>query len=166
VTCRELIEQFAAVDRTCRVLAVGAGDRPDDDLQVIMDGAAGVVAKTATAPELIAAVQVVAAGGLAVTPQLARQLADELGAMRDAAKAPLPSGLDALRLPRLGSGVLTTMEAAVVLLVADGHTDQAIAQRVFMSRRSVQNYLASAREKLGLRGRAQLARWVSEQSEG
>jgi DNA-binding CsgD family transcriptional regulator len=57
---------------------------------------------------------------------------------------------------------LSDSEQQAVALVAQGFTDQEIADQIFVSTRSVQNYLNKARKKLGLRGRAQIARWAAD----
>ncbi|MBC7644206.1 MAG: hypothetical protein H7123_03700 [Thermoleophilia bacterium] len=59
---------------------------------------------------------------------------------------------------------LTKNEQTVIAMVADGLTDREIAQQLYVSTRSVQNYLNSARRKTGVRGRAQIARFAAEHS--
>lgn len=57
---------------------------------------------------------------------------------------------------------LTPREAAVADLVAAGLTDKEIAVRLAVSRRTVENHVQRVRDKLGLRSRTQVARWVAE----
>lgn len=57
---------------------------------------------------------------------------------------------------------LSDAERKAVCLVAQGMTDREIAQAIYVSTRSVQNYLNRARTKLGLRGRAQIACWAAD----
>ena len=72
-----------------------------------------------------------------------------------------PRGPDALRvagrdtLPAAGSIHLTDGEQEVLLDIAVGLTDQAIAHRLSLSRRGVQNRLASIYRKLGVHRSAQ-----------
>ncbi|WP_192796600.1 LuxR family transcriptional regulator [Serinicoccus kebangsaanensis] len=52
---------------------------------------------------------------------------------------------------------LSPAEQRVARLVIDGYTDAEIARELFLSPRTVESHLASARRKLGLRSRAHLA---------
>ena len=45
-------------------------------------------------------------------------------------------------------------------LLALGHTNQQIAEKLFVSVKTVETYRARVREKLGLRGRAALVRYA------
>lgn len=56
------------------------------------------------------------------------------------------------------AGPLTRSEAAVVELVAQGCTNSAIAERLFISRRTVESHVSSAYRKLGVGNRVELAR--------
>jgi DNA-binding CsgD family transcriptional regulator len=52
---------------------------------------------------------------------------------------------------------LTTAEQAVAGLVAQGHSNREIAQRLFISHHTVEAHLTRIFRKLGLRSRVQLA---------
>ena len=47
-------------------------------------------------------------------------------------------------------------------LVADGLTDSEIGKQLYLSPRTVQNHLTSARQKIGLRRRTDIVRWAVE----
>jgi DNA-binding NarL/FixJ family response regulator len=57
---------------------------------------------------------------------------------------------------------LTVNELEVLRLVANGRTDAQISQSLFISSRMVQSHLSRIRAKVGVRRRAQLARWATE----
>ncbi len=57
---------------------------------------------------------------------------------------------------------LTGREAEVAALVAQGHTNREIADRLVISVRTVETHVANAIAKLGLANRAQLAGWAVE----
>lgn len=57
---------------------------------------------------------------------------------------------------------LTEREEAVARLVADGLTDKEIAAHLRISARTAENHVQRVRDKLGLRSRAQIARWVAD----
>lgn len=56
--------------------------------------------------------------------------------------------------------VLTSRELEVAQLVAEARTNQQIAERLFLSVRTVESHVRSALAKLGLRTRTELALWV------
>jgi DNA-binding CsgD family transcriptional regulator len=57
---------------------------------------------------------------------------------------------------RSGPGSLTAAELRVARLAADGHTNRAIAQALFLSRKTVEKHLANVYRKLNIATRAQL----------
>ena len=122
-----------------------------------------------------------AARALAVVGRLgeARAHAEEaveifraLDARRDLARAELQlppdpaTGAGGPRAPRplFGWKSLTRSESAVAALVADGLSNPEIAERLFISRRTVQSHVSHVLEKLGLSSRVELA--VAARREG
>jgi DNA-binding CsgD family transcriptional regulator/streptogramin lyase len=59
----------------------------------------------------------------------------------------------------VGKAALSRREREVAALVADGLTNRAIAERLFISERTVDGHLEHIREKLGVTSRAQVAAW-------
>jgi DNA-binding CsgD family transcriptional regulator len=62
------------------------------------------------------------------------------------------------------SGDLSARETEVALLVAQGLSTAAVAQQLFLSPRTVTTHLDNIYRRLGLRSRAELARYVAERS--
>jgi DNA-binding CsgD family transcriptional regulator/DNA-binding beta-propeller fold protein YncE len=64
-------------------------------------------------------------------------------------------------------GTLSRREREIAALVAQGLTNRAIAERMFISERTVDSHLEHVREKLGVSNRAQVATWIAahQQSE-
>jgi DNA-binding CsgD family transcriptional regulator len=90
-------------------------------------------------------------------------LFEGLGAARDAdaAAALLRSlGATAARLAPRGSGVLTKRELEVLRLLGLGLSNPEIAERLFISRKTVEHHVASVLSKLGLRGRSEAAAYA------
>ena len=65
------------------------------------------------------------------------------------------------RHPRIGWASLTPVERDVVRLVAEGHTNAAIGQRLFISANTVKKHLSSVYTKVDVEGRADLAAQVA-----
>jgi DNA-binding NarL/FixJ family response regulator len=63
------------------------------------------------------------------------------------------------RAPR-GTADLTRRESEVAVLIADGLSNRAIAERLSLSERTVEHHVAATFGKLGLRSRAQLAAFI------
>jgi DNA-binding CsgD family transcriptional regulator len=83
---------------------------------------------------------------------------EELGAARDADSAAgfLRSlGVKAARAGPKGAGVLTKRELEVLRLLGEGLSNPEIAQRLFISRKTVEHHVASVLSKLELRGRGE-----------
>jgi DNA-binding NarL/FixJ family response regulator len=59
---------------------------------------------------------------------------------------------------------LTKRQRDIALLVADGHTNPAIARELGISTKTVANHVATIFERLGLRARWQLTRDVLRRS--
>ena len=59
---------------------------------------------------------------------------------------------------------LTARETVAATLVADGLTDKEIAARLRISDRTAENHVQHVRDKLGLRSRVEIARWIGAQT--
>lgn len=64
------------------------------------------------------------------------------------------------------TAALSRREQEVAALVAQGLTNRAIAERLFISERTVDGHLEHVREKLGVTSRAQVAAWYVAQPAG
>ncbi|MGF1662245.1 MAG: response regulator [Kineosporiaceae bacterium] len=133
------------VGRGFAVLVLSGSVDGADVLGAISEGARGYVSKDAQAHEIVTAVRTVAAGRTYVSPTLAGLL------------------LQASR-PRDEPGVreLTERERTVLSLVARGHTDHQIADRLGLGVSTVRSHLDRIRDKTGQRRRADLTRFALE----
>ncbi len=125
-----------------KILAVSMQDDPSYVRQAFAAGASGYVLKEAAGDELLAAVHEVAAGGRYVDPQLGARLA-----AADAAAAAVAE-----------EDPLSDREREVLRLLALGHTNQEIAQMLYLSVRTAETHRARIMQKLRLTTRAELVR--------
>jgi DNA-binding NarL/FixJ family response regulator len=102
--------------------------------KAIRAGAVGYLTKDSSISEVILAIQLAANGDRPMSPRLAAAMLDE--ARRD----------DAL---------ISAREEEVLQLVADGYGTNEIAERLYISGKTVKNHLASIYEKLNARDRTQ-----------
>jgi DNA-binding NarL/FixJ family response regulator len=132
-----------------KVLVMTASETAQPLLEAVAAGATGYLTKRATREELRQAVITVHGGGSVISPMLAGHLLKEYSRT---SRGEVPG----IR-PLLGE-----REHEVLRLVSAGDTDKEIAQRLYISPRTVQNHLTRIREKTGLRRRAELTRWAME----
>jgi ATP/maltotriose-dependent transcriptional regulator MalT len=88
---------------------------------------------------------------------------EQLGAARDADAAAAVLRALGVRSPRTGPkglGLLTKRELEILTLLGDGLANRDIAERLYISRKTVEHHVASILSKLGLSGRAEAAAYA------
>ena len=121
-------------------------DDPNYVRQAFAAGAAGYVLKEAADTDLVAAVREVAGGGRYVHPTLgARMVVAEAEERERAEQDPL-----------------SDRERDVLRLLALGHTNQEISDKLFISVRTAETHRAHIMRKLRSRTRAELVRYALE----
>jgi len=116
--------------------------------QAIRAGASGFLVKDTEPADLIQAVRVVARGDALLSPSVTRRLITDLASRPE---RPPPSG----SLGRALAG-LTDREREVLVLVAEGLSNDEIAARLFLSPLTSKTHVSRIMTKLGARDRAQL----------
>jgi DNA-binding NarL/FixJ family response regulator len=142
-----LLERLRTALPATHCIVLTASEKGDSLLAAISAGARGYLTKRATAQELRSAVLTVNGGGSVISPSLAGHLLQAYS--RASTGEP-----DQLR------PSLTATEQEVLRLLTQGLTDRQIAERLFVSPRTVQNHLARVRQKTSLSRRSELARWA------
>jgi DNA-binding NarL/FixJ family response regulator len=109
-----------------------------DDRQFVVEavraGARGYVLKARDAEHLIQTVRLVAGGNMVIDPQLVVALAEELSQAKERDRR---------------AETLTAREIEVLQLLAFGHTNRDIAEKLFISPDTVKTHLEHIFEKLG-----------------
>jgi DNA-binding NarL/FixJ family response regulator len=137
---RRIVEQSPHV----KVLVLSASGEEADVLEAVKVGASGYLLKSATAAELADAVTRVRAGEPVFSPSLAALVLGEFRRMSVAATEP----------------GLTARETEVLKLVAKGYTYREIADKLFISVKTVQNHVQNILTKLQLSKRYELMRYA------
>jgi DNA-binding NarL/FixJ family response regulator len=124
---------------------------PDEEavFSAIVAGASGYLLKQVRSRDLVAALEAVGRGESLLDPAVTEKVLDRVrriatgGAQDDLAQ-------------------LTSQEQKILLLVAEGKTNKEIASEVFLSDKTVKNYVSSILSKLNLQRRAQAAAYVAK----
>ncbi|HEY3365227.1 MAG TPA: response regulator transcription factor [Symbiobacteriaceae bacterium] len=130
-----------------RILALTQHDDEGYLRQMLKAGAGGYLVKKAADMELYGAVRAVARGELYLHPSMTRLLVEEVvfrPAAADSAKAEQ----------------LSERERETLRLLALGHTNREVAERLFVSVKTAETYKARIAEKLGLQRRSDLVRYA------
>ncbi len=116
------------------------------DTEVLADairaGASGYLVKDCSTDEVADAVRMAAQGETVLSPQLAATMLDEVRRL----EAPNHAEEDRL---------ITKREEEVLQHIADGYSTPEVAERLFISQKTVKNHLASIYQKLDARDRTQ-----------
>ena len=149
----EVTARLVKDDPTVRVLILSASGEQEDVLEAVKAGSTGYLVKSASRAELLSAVARVAEGDTVFTPGLAGLVLGEYRRLSDT-----PGSSANPNTPRL-----TERETEVLRLVAKGLSYKQIAERLFLSHRTVQNHVQNTLRKLQLHNRVQLVRYAIEQ---
>jgi two-component system response regulator NreC len=127
-----------------KVLVLSMQDDPSYVREAFAAGASGYVLKEAVDEEVVAAVREIANGGSYVHPTLGARMVAAEAQERAAAEA----------------DPLSDREREVLRLLALGHTNQEIAQSLYISVRTAESHRAHIMQKLRLTTRAELVRYA------
>jgi len=139
---RELIDRFP--DTKVLVLSMHASEAYV--LDALRRGAYGYALKQAAPAELVRAVRQVGAGRRYLSPPLTERAVEAYADRASRVADPYDT--------------LTDREREVLALVAAGHTNAAVGERLFISPRTVETHRAHAMKKLGLRNSTELVRYA------
>jgi two-component system response regulator DevR len=147
--CREIRSQLPAT----RVVILTSYPDEEAVFSAIVAGASGYLLKQIRARDLVSAIEAVGRGESLLDPAVTEKVLE--------------------RVRRIASGAehddlaqLTQQERKILMLVAEGKTNKEIAEDVFLSDKTVKNYVSSILSKLNLQRRAQAAAYVARRGMG
>jgi two-component system, NarL family, response regulator NreC len=139
VTSIDALPDIAQRSPDTRVVILTMQENPEYARRALSSGARAYVLKEAADTELVEAVRRAAAGEVYLHPSLGARLASE------------PTG---------PPDDLSEREVEVLRLIALGHTNAEIGERLFLSVRTVETHRAHIQQKLGLSARSELVRYA------
>ena len=143
VSTLEYIPQLLERSPATRIVVLTMQTEPAYARDALRTGASAYVLKEAAEDELVTAVKAAAEGKTYLTPRVGAMIAAE----------PAESEAD---------HELTRREQEVLQLLALGHTNGEIAEKLFLSRRTIETHRANIQHKLDLSTRAELTRYAIE----
>jgi DNA-binding NarL/FixJ family response regulator len=147
--CREIRSELPAT----RVVMLTSYPDEEAVLSAIVAGAAGYLLKQIRARDLVAALEAVGRGESLLDPAVTEKVLERVRRMATGGQT------DEL-------AMLTSQEQKILMLVAEGKTNKEIASDVFLSDKTVKNYVSSILSKLNLERRAQAAAFVAKRGMG
>ena len=127
-----------------QVLVLTQHDDKEYVLSAIKAGASGYVPKRALGSDLVSAIRAVYKGESFLYPSAAAALIEKCREQTET--EPYDQ--------------LTSREREVLTLIAEGHTSRQIAEKLFISVKTVQGHRAKIVEKLGIHNRAELIKYA------
>jgi DNA-binding NarL/FixJ family response regulator len=131
-----------------QIIALTMYESDEYFFQILNAGASGYILKKAASADLLAAIRAVYAGEVFLYPSVARRLvSDYLSRVQSGEEKSSYDGL-------------TPREREVLKLVAEGHTNQAIADKLVISPSTVQTHRSRIMQRLNLHNRAELIQYA------
>lgn len=148
----ELIGELVEKGPLPRVLVLSMHNDPAYARAALGAGATGYIVKTVSEEDLLAAIRSVRRGKAVIDLDDEARTASVLGA----------AGSRQARVPARGTIGLSEREREVLRLLGQGYTNQAVAEQLDISPKTVATYRARIGEKLGLKTTADFVRYAAD----
>jgi len=142
----ETLERLRSNDSGVKVILLSGHSDPPFIQSAISLGADGYVLKNAGAGEIVAAIRGVAQGGSYFSPEVAREIVEQLRAPKTDKEDPF--------------SLLSGREREVLHLIADGLSAKEVAVELEISTKTVEAHRSSLMRKLGVRKATELVRYA------
>ncbi|GIO07358.1 transcriptional regulatory protein DegU [Brevibacillus reuszeri] len=150
-------ENVIGVSPTTRVIMLSIHDDEGYVYRTLRSGASGYLLKEMGTSDLVDAVRVVASGGAYIHPKVTgklieefRRLSEQEGSTERSFSVDESQALD----PKVIES-LTRREREVLQLMAEGKSNRAIGEFLFISEKTVKNHVSSILQKLNVQDRTQ-----------
>lgn len=140
----ELIAELRSSDPVMGILVISAWSTKEAILNTLRAGATGYVLKERDDLEVTLSIRSVLRGGAPIDPFIARRVITEFQQQQAPAEPPAAADSDA---------VLSTREINILNQVASGLTHREIAERMFISRHTVEAHVRNIYRKLAVSSR-------------
>jgi DNA-binding NarL/FixJ family response regulator len=147
--CREIRQENPAT----KVIMLTSYADDEAVFASILAGAAGYLLKQTRGQALAEAIEAVAQGGSLLDPAVTQKVLERVRSMGG-------------RRPDDSLASLSDQEQKILLLIAEGKTNKEIAEEIFLSDKTVKNYVSSILSKLNLRRRAEAAAFIARKGLG
>ncbi len=136
----EATRQIRERQKDVRIVMLTMHADQDVLADAIRAGANGYLVKDCSTDEIASAIETVAGGETALSPRLAASMLAEVRRQEDQAEQ---------------TRIITKREEEVLQHIADGCSTPEVAERLYISQKTVKNHLASIYQKLDARDRTQ-----------
>ena len=160
----DLIAQMRAESPDMGILVVSAWSSEEAILSALRAGATGYVLKERDDIEVSMSIRSVLRGGAPIDPFMARRilqllpLGDVTAARAPVTAAEVAPATPAMTLTTAQGETLSDREGQILRLVADGLTNREIAERLFLSRYTVESHIKRIYRKLAVSSRTMAVR--------
>jgi two-component system response regulator NreC len=144
----EATRRIRAARPDVKVLVLSMYDDEEHVRRLLAAGASGCMLKRATSDQLVRALREVVDGGMALDPAVAAKLVKDYVRRVQREQEARPSG------------ELTPRELEVLRLVAEGHSNQAIAGKLGLSRKTVDVHRTNLMRKLDLHDVTEIVKYA------
>jgi DNA-binding NarL/FixJ family response regulator len=143
----DLLEQVKARQVPTRVLFLTMYDKPDFITKALQMGVAGYLTKDTVKDELVQAVRAISSGQVYFGRRITQAIANEFVAIKSA--------------PRQGENLRTKLskrEYEIIVLISEGLSTRQIADKLFISERTVSNHRVNIMNKCNVNNSVELAK--------
>jgi len=151
----EATEEILKTNPEAKIIILSIHDEEAYVFKTLQSGASGYLLKEMDVDSLIEAITVVAKGGSYVHPKVTGKLIDEFRRMRndkekEAENPPTSAPLVEYEIP---FHLLTKRECEVLQLMAEGKSNRAIGDLLFISEKTVKNHVSNILQKMKVQDR-------------
>lgn len=145
----ELIAKVKSHSPATKVIVLSMLDHENYVMEAIKNGASGYLLKNVSEEEMVFAIRHVFGGFLYVCSEMTLKILEKLSKFSKSGNSERQMSID-----------LSKREIEILFLIAEGYTNNEIAEKLFTSRRTVEGHRQNLLEKTGARNTATLIRFA------